>query len=817
MAICPVQVIMDSERFITEVITHPGGGSKDFYSGKNNEFAEHKELIASQLESIRAAQLDSQYSKIGYSKVRLIKHAWAKSHRPTDRLFTQNHGCNVVGGLHQGEMIVRMSVDSIGQIKNAILLHAEDTPRRSPGRDGIIAERPSKIRCEVGTIDSIIQYGPEDRLATSSAEVSEWIANHGYCQLSVDLFEVPVPEQRWDVLDIENRRMQSSFLNGLKAFEGIRVSRSRSDSSGKKITICLTDCPGIVVSLSDAIQRNTEESISGDEAKYQALFDFLSHHPIVRNVTIMPVIEFLPIPSFSFDHSEKYEITKPSPESDYPIVAIVDSGISAIYSDWIVESWDNIKASFRDTTHGTFISGLLINGQALNGAEICQEPDGCKVVDLCMLPQKDKYHVVYPNSVDDFLAELQVAIPEILSRVKVRVFNLSMNIQMPRLSSDYGSFAKVLDELAINYNIVFVISAGNLINRRNEWSDDPNTNVAMLSSQSNDIVYMPAESIRNLSVGALNPTDKGLSSYSCRGKGSNVGIKPDFVHIGGLGYDNPDIGYGLYSVDKDGNVYSYAGTSFSAPLVAKTLASIEKQIEGTVSRETLMALAIQSAYVPNSFNNEVYKPILKDIIGYGMPSSAKDILGGDEHSIKLVIAARIKPRKQMVFDFYWPQCLTRNGKCFGNIKLTLVSTPNVDYNYGDEMIRENLCVTLTQQKPDGKPTSSYLNALYRDNNQPGCGEFEWQLVEGNMKWQPIKVFQRSFNRGVKSYSPWTLRVTREDRTIPIDSDGIPFTIILSINDPSGESDVYNEIRQSLVARGITISDIQTAARITQRV
>ena len=63
MAICPVQVIMDSERFIAEVITHPGGGSKDFYSGKNNEFAEHKELIASQLESIRAAQLDSQYSE----------------------------------------------------------------------------------------------------------------------------------------------------------------------------------------------------------------------------------------------------------------------------------------------------------------------------------------------------------------------------------------------------------------------------------------------------------------------------------------------------------------------------------------------------------------------------------------------------------------------------------------------------------------------------------------------------------------------------------------------------------------------------------
>lgn len=66
------------------------------------------------------------------------------------------------------------------------------------------------------------------------------------------------------------------------------------------------------------------------------------------------------------------------------------------------------------------------------------------------------------------------------------------------------------------------------------------------------------------------------------------------------------------------------------------------------------------------------------------------------------IASRIKPRKQMVFYFLWPQCLTHNDKCFGDVKLTIVSTPRIDYNYGDEMIRQNLNVTLTQEKPDGK-------------------------------------------------------------------------------------------------------------------
>lgn len=181
------------------------------------------------------------------------------------------------------------------------------------------------------------------------------------------------------------------------------------------------------------------------------------------------------------------------------------------------------------------------------------------------------------------------------------------------------------------------------------------------------------------------------------------------------------------------------------------------------------------------------------------------------------IASRIKPRKQMVFNFIWPQCLAHNDKCFGDVKLTIVSTPRIDYNYGDEMIRQNLNVTLTQEKPDGKPTQSYLSPLYKDDNHNESGEFEWQLIEGGMKWLPTKVYQRSFKCDVKSMSPWTLRVTREDRTTPIDNEGIPFTIILTISDPTGGADVYNEIRQGLVSQGITVADIQTAARVAQRV
>lgn len=40
---------------------------------------------------------------------------------------------------------------------------------------------------------------------------------------------------------------------------------------------------------------------------------------------------------------------------------------------------------------------------------------------------------------------------------------------------------------------------------------------------------------------------------------------------------------------------------------------------------------------------------------------------------------------------------------------------------------------------------------------------------------------------------------------------------MTISDTSLEANVYDEIRQTLVAQGVQISDIQTAARITQRI
>ena len=58
-------------------------------------------------------------------------------------------------------------------------------------------------------------------------------------------------------------------------------------------------------------------------------------------------------------------------------------------------------------------------------------------------------------------------------------------------------------------------------------------------------------------------------------------------------------------------------------------------------------------------------------------------------------------------------------------------------------------------------------------------------------------------------------MTRSNEEMP--ELGVPFTAILTISDPDRQQSVFNDLRQSLLAYGVEIADIRTAARITQRI
>ncbi|WP_268948519.1 S8 family serine peptidase, partial [Pseudomonas syringae] len=215
--------------------------------------------------------------------------------------------------------------------------------------------------------------------------------------------------------------------------------------------------------------------------------------------------------------------------------------------------------------------------------------------------------------------------------------------------------AQRLDQIADDYDVIFVISAGNLTasTMRPEWPADHTKAAAILASFRNDQIYVPAESIRNISVAALNPGNHSGSivdmpaRYSRRGPGLRTGVKPDISHYGGSGSICPTAGHGLASVMPSGDVITGCGTSYAAPLAAKMLASLESSIEGDVSRETLTALAIHNSRISDTLRKKEFQGAAQQLVGFGKPPAASDAMLNGDHEITLLFSSRLIPGKAL--------------------------------------------------------------------------------------------------------------------------------------------------------------------------
>ena len=822
MGNCPIQVVTNASEYVEVEVKHPGGGHKDYYAGRDDVFKTHRARFAEQLDLFSSAQRENPYTRIAYAKVVLETKAIAKSNHPTEKLITAANECMVVGGGKRGEMLVRFSPSSAEKIKTAVQ-KAEDTPKKEWNEKTKKMEpKPSAWRSEVGAIKELRAIQAEDRCPFGAEDVVKHISEHGGGHLYVELFETPKTINLLQSDDEEEmKKMFRTFVAGLRQITGVRAYHSSLRTAKRSYVVYMTTAADAVVKLNEGIATSEaeDEEVSENVADYERLLAFITNHPVVKKITMAPSVQSVLGPSFRFDGTEEATIPPPVGLENRPLIGVADSGIAEVLDEWITARIDNINPKYKDEAHGTFISGLYVTGKALN-PDFVKERDGNRLVDICVMPSKEHTDKVYPRGIEDFLINLRSSVEQAVEETGVRIIGLSMNFNDTRLDFEYSPFAKELDDIAETSNVVFVVSAGNLKKWHRDWNPaDPDGNIAEYTSRTDDIVYAPAESIRNLSVGALNPSgDYGLASYSCKGKGLVTATKPDLVHVGGYGHERDGIGTGLYSIKPDGKITSNCGTSFSAPMVAKTLAALDYQIEGVTERETLMALVIHSGMVPSAFTDKKYKEHLKDLIGFGMPTDSETILNGHEHKISLVFHHALWKGQMYSFKFGWPQSLIKNGKCQGRVKLTVVSSPQLNDSYGEEFIREDLQVALVQVDADGNRSSSRLTPIYNSKKKK-LGLEEEELRESYYKWHPVKVFEKTLPKGVPvDAGTWCLEARYRDRENVKQSDvGLVFTMILTIEDLNGEAPVYNEMKQELLATGVRISDIQTAVRLTTRV
>jgi hypothetical protein len=795
MATNAVQIVLNSQNYVHKQDVPPGGGNKDFYAGRDAEFVAHRAQISSQLTQL-ALQQPTGKMTLQYAHVELDDSAWAKSHRPTKALFSSAK-VRTIGGNELGSLIVELTPEDLNELPNKVLSAEAATRWLKNTKTGKVEAKPSRLRSEIGGIKSIRAYGPQDRRKFTVEQALTWLSDPRTGGVYYVETFVSAEEMRHSQRDVLEAALLSDFRDGLQLLRiPLEISSTRTEWGLGTI---------FVIKVADGATKPAQT-----RAVHLRLVDYLDRHPVVRAILLPPILQSSAVGAGG---TEPANIPLPVPGDSYPIIGVIDTGVSAAsgLEPWSAGAVHYVDGSLQDHSHGTFIAGLASGGSALNSDPVFAEV-ACKYYDLGLHPTSD-YESYFPRGFLDFLEQLDVEIGE-AKKAGVRIFNMSLSVTLPVEDSNYSIFANALDQLADKHDILFVLPAGNLDGSafRDEWPAGPDDCLKMLAEyrhQGKDRIFQPADSLRSLVVGAIDlPLADGTrrpSRYTRRGPGPSWGAKPDMAHVGG----NGDGDAGLISVSPDGRLTSNRGTSFASPLVAKTLAVLEHAIEGPVPLETLIALTIHNAEIPNKLRHRKLVNIARDFVGAGIPKVAANTLVGADAEITLVFNGTLCRGQELLFDFAWPSCLvSSDGVCRGTVNLTLVYRPPIDRRYGAEFVLVNLDAWLRQEVIDRE--TGEVTYKSRLKNQSDYG-IEKERVAHGAKWWPVKRFEQTFSRGVGNSSQWRLVVESLCRSeYAIDEAGIPFTAVLTISDPNGEEDVFAKVRRQLTAAGVQVADIQIA-------
>lgn len=182
----------------------------------------------------------------------------------------------------------------------------------------------------------------------------------------------------------------------------------------------------------------------------------LDAHPYVRRILLPPIIVAASLQIAAVEPESAVALPLKHAGVVYPKVGIIDGGVGGHLGGWSLGGHAIVAPEHQDTAHGSFIAGLLVGGQSLNGAFVCPETDGCELFDIGILPDEDQhvFDSYYPKGVVDFLEELDNGV-EIARRAHgIRIFNMSLNLLDPVQGDGYGVVASLIDQIADKHDVV---------------------------------------------------------------------------------------------------------------------------------------------------------------------------------------------------------------------------------------------------------------------------------------------------------------------------------------------------------------------------
>ncbi len=694
--------------------------------------------------------------------VKLLSVASAKSHRP-ETLFSSKT-CPIIGAGKLGEIYIRATPEGLKKIDSYIM---HDKHRSQTAE--------AQLTKEISTIDTIEPVTPESRLDRLNPQDVLRLSPR-----KEDGFSTKV--QLFDFVDAEDQ--QNLVSDFMRTCEQARIKvqrRGYSDDSQYYEAICRT--------------VNDVETLSNIVG--------------VRSIKRMPVIR-----SIRPQAAQRQSLPSGLPEptdgiGNYPIVAVVDSGISdqiPRLNQWVIGRDSRVAANYRNPWHGTFIAGLLCWGKELNPTLRGVDSSPCAIFDLQVIPNDDP--ALGDTDVlleSELLQDLETALRAHANEIKV--WNLSLSTDEVCSLDGFSSVAVDLDRLQEKYNVSFVISAGNYDQR--PLLDYPRTGDQLARGR----ITTPADSVLGITVGSVahvahpngGPREGEPSAFSRHGAGPNFIIKPDLVHFGGTCTTDGSQQHGVRSID--GNQTGEGlGTSFSAPLVARTLANIYHHVTPTPS--PVLARAILTHHARDPRNDGRVPDTEENFLGFGLPPSIAQCLQCEPWTSTLVFEDQIRPGYYLEWsDFPYPPCLTRNGRYFGDIWMTVAFAPARNERWGTEYCETHIDASFgvyhrQKARSTGVVTVRFNGLVPPEHKNPGL-LYESYQVEKLRKWAPVRTYFGSLGERGEAGFKWRLMVrllTRHGVDASEHFRPQRFALIVTISDPNRTAPVYNDMAVGIRSR-----------------
>lgn len=549
-------------------------------------------------------------------------------------------------------------------------------------------------------------------------------------------------------------------------------------------------------------------------------FDDLKEFDGVQLITEMPIYD---VTLDELTEKNTIEVKAPVEGQTYPVVGVLDTGIANIPH---LVPWMHNKTftKYHDDDinkgHGTFVAGVLVYGDELEGAAYTGF-EGCKLFEAIVMPDLKKQGIYE----DELVEHIREAIG---NNNEIKIWNLSLGTRNEADLYEFSDFAKALDEIQEQYDVLICKSAGNC---------DNFTRFAPKSR-----VSKSADTVRGLVVGSIshdkNATDVAEkynpSPFSRIGPGPAHLIKPDVVHMGGnAGLDNSNrlVPNPVRSFAADGSIARNVGTSFSTPRVSAIAAGLHSMLNENFNPLLLKALIIHSAKYPAEMKMSIADKI--NTAGFGLPSGINEILFNQSNEITLILQDTLEKGNFIdILDFPFPQSMIDNeGYFYGEVTVTLVAAPILEASQGAEYCQSNIDVMFgsydekvnrdttkrTVKNPigaDGRQnvlsTAVYSKKAAQDASTPFATERV--LVSYGDKYQPVKKWSVNFDdfthankeKYLKGPKSWYLKLEglfRHFTEAKCETQKVTpsqeFCLIVTIKDTKKKGNIYNEVTQLL--------------------